>query len=155
MISIIVGMDKNRLIGKDNALPWHVKEDLQHFKRYTSGKTVVMGATTYFSIGKALPNRTNIVVCNDQELNLNDAIVEEDLFEVLKKYKNSEEELVVIGGATIYRLSVPYADLIVLTHIKGDYTGDTWFPVFEQDFEVEKEEVLSDIATVKYYRRKK
>lgn len=155
MISLIVGHDKNHLIGSNNALPWHIKEDLQHFKNYTLNKTVVMGYNTFLSIGKPLPNRTNIVVCNDKDVEIAGVIVEKDLFEVLKKYGKLQEELVVIGGATIYKLSLPYCDKLVISKIKGEYTGDTYFPEYENDFNLVKEEVISELVTVCYYERKK
>lgn len=154
MISLIVAISPNYVIGKDNKIPWNIKEDMIHFKNYTLGKTVLMGKNTFLSIKKALPNRTNIVVCNDDiSFKADNIILRKDLNEVLNEYKNSNEELVVIGGGSIYKYALPFCDKLVISWIKKEYEGDTYFPHFEDDFIVEKEEEF-DKFVVKYYRRR-
>ena len=154
MISLIVAIAPNRVIGIDNKIPWDIKEDMLHFKTYTLNKTVLMGKNTFLSIGKALPKRRNIVVCNDDsDFNPENVEIRKDLFEVLKEYKNKDEELVVIGGGTIYKLSLPYVDEMIVSWVKKEYKGDTFFPEFENDFVVYKEEDHDEFV-VKYYRRR-
>ena len=154
MISLIVAIAPNRVIGIDNKIPWDIKEDMLHFKAYTLNKTVLMGKNTFLSIGKALPKRRNIVVCNDDsDFNPENVEIRKDLFEVLKEYKNKDEELVVIGGGTIYKLSLPYVDEMIVSWVKKEYKGDTFFPEFENDFVVYKEEDHDEFV-VKYYRRR-
>lgn len=135
MLSIIVAVAKNNVIGKDNKLIWHLPEDLKRFKRITTGHTIIMGRKTFESLGRVLPNRKHIILCNDMEMNINDENVEvlEDI-SMLKDYINSEEEHFVIGGATIYKLLMPYANKLYLTLIHEEFEGDVYFP------EIKKEE---------------
>ena len=153
MISIIVAVDPNLLIGSNGSLPWHIKEDLIHFKNYTLNKTVIMGKTTFDSIGKPLPNRTNIIACNDADIKVEGAVVVNDLFKVLKEYKNKDEELVVIGGATIYKLSLEYADKLVISHIKKEYKGDTYFPNFIDKFTPVSKEEFEEFDVITYVKK--
>ena len=155
MISLIVAYSKNnKVIGVNNTIPWHIKEDFIHFKNYTSGKTIIMGAQTFLSIGKPLPNRKTIVATiKDFKYDHKDVTISNDLFEVLKKYKDSEEELVVCGGATIYKLALPYVDKMVISEVKKEYQGDACFPSFEKDFILESSEEKEEFI-IKIYRRK-
>ena len=108
MLSIIVAVAKNNVIGKDNQLIWHLPEDLKRFKRLTTNHTIIMGRKTFESLGRVLPNRKHVILCNDAEMNIDDENVEIlDDISKLKKYKDSEEENFVIGGATIYKLLMP------------------------------------------------
>ena len=107
-----------------------------------------MGKNTYFSIGKPLPMRKTIIAVNDEDLQIQheDVSITNDLFEVLNQYKNSKQELVVCGGAMIYRLALPYADKLIISEVKKEYQGDTYFPDFEDQFELifkEEREELS------------
>lgn len=155
MISLIVAYSKNnKVIGVNNTIPWHIKEDFIHFKNYTSGKTIIMGEQTFLSIGKPLPNRKTIVATiKDFKYDHKDVTISNDLFEVLKKYKDSEEELVVCGGATIYKLALPYVDKMVISEVKKEYQGDACFPSFEKDFILESSEEKEEFI-IKIYRRK-
>ena len=105
MLSIIVAKAKNNEIGKNNSLIWHLPSDLKRFKKITTGHNIIMGRKTFESLGKILPNRHHIILCNDAEMNIDNenAEVLEDI-SMLDKYINSEEESFVIGGATIYKL---------------------------------------------------
>ena len=135
MLSIIVAKASNNVIGKNNSLIWHLPEDLKRFKQLTTGHTIIMGRKTFESLGRVLPNRKHIILCNDMEMNINDENVEvlEDI-SMLKDYINSEEEHFVIGGATIYKLLMPYANKLYFTLIHEEFEGDVYFP------EIKKEE---------------
>ena len=129
MLSIIVAKAKNNAIGKDNKLLWHLSEDLKRFKKFTTGHNIIMGRKTFESLGRVLPNRHHIVLCNDMEMNIDDENVEilKDI-SMLDKYINSAEENFVIGGATMYRLLMPYANKMYITEIDKDFDGDVYFP---------------------------
>ena len=134
MLSIIVAVAKNNVIGKDNKLIWHLPEDLKRFKALTTGHTIIMGRRTFESLGRVLPNRKQVILCNDMEMNVENANVEilEDI-SMLDKYINSEEENFVIGGATIYKLLMPYANKMYITHINEEFDGDVYFPDISKD----------------------
>lgn len=156
MISLIVACTKNRVIGINNSIPWHISEDFKHFKNYTMGKTILMGKNTFFSIGKPLKGRKTIVVCNDENLKLpyEEVIVEKDLFEVLKKYQKTNEELVVCGGATIYKLALPYVDKLVISEVKKEYKGDAYFCEFENEYNLISKKEYEEFILKIYERRK-
>ena len=130
MIALIVAMDKKGLIGKDNALPWHFPKDLKHFKQKTLNHTVVMGRKTYESIvaslGKPLPNRDNIVLTT-QKRTFKGARVIHDLESYLKTIPK-DHRLFIIGGRKVYEAALPHADVLYITHVDGEYEGDTFFP---------------------------
>lgn len=128
MVSIIVVVGKNREIGCDNKLLWDIPEDIQRFKKITTGKTVIMGDKTFESIGHSLSNRKNIVVTLDKNYKASGCEVEHSLEHLLKKYKNSDEEVFVIGGGTIYKLALPFADKLYLTVVNDEPKADTFFP---------------------------
>lgn len=147
MLSIIVAVAKNNVIGKDNQLIWHLPEDLKRFKRLTTNHTIIMGRKTFESLGRVLPNRKHVILCNDAEMNIDDENVEIlDDISKLKKYKDSEEENFVIGGATIYKLLMPYSDKMYVTHINEEFEGDVYFPeISENDWKItEREKGLRD-----------
>ncbi len=157
MISLIVAYSKNnKVIGKNNQIPWHISEDFKHFKAYTLNKTILMGKNTYLSIGKPLKDRKTIVCVNDNSLNVvhEDVTMASDLFEVLKKYQNRPEELVVCGGAMIYKLSLPYVDKLVISELKTQYEGDAYFPDFEDDFELVNTDERQEFIIKTYLRKK-
>jgi dihydrofolate reductase len=130
LISLIVAMAQNGVIGRDNTLPWRLPEDLRRFKAITMGKPILMGRRTFDSIGKPLPGRTNIVLTRDLRWSAPDVTVVHSVDEVLRKVRH-EGELVAIGGAEIYRLLMPFARRIYLTHVHADVPGDTYFPDFD------------------------
>ena len=134
MLSIIVAIAKNNVIGKDNKLIWHLPEDLKRFKRLTTGHNIIMGRKTFESLGRVLPNRKHIVICNDAQLNINDEnVVILDDVKKLKSYINSEEENFVIGGASIYKLLLPEAGKLYITRINQEFEGDVYFPEINED----------------------
>ena len=124
-ISIIVAMSKNRVIGKNNTMPWHLSDDLKNFKYVTTGKTVIMGSLTYESIGKPLPNRKNIVL--SRNLKNSDVIVLDKLEHAIEESKE-ENEVFIIGGQDIYNQTVGMASKIYLTTINENLQGDKYFP---------------------------
>lgn len=134
MLSIIVAVAENNVIGKDNQLIWHLPEDLKRFKQLTTGHTIIMGRKTFESLGRVLPNRKHIILCNDMEMKVEDENVEilKDI-SMLKEYMDSDEENFVIGGATIYKLLMPYAKKLYLTLIHEEFEGDVYFPEIKQE----------------------
>lgn len=136
MFSIIVAFDKNQLIGKDNKLPWHYKEDLKYFKDTTTNKTVLMGRNTFDSIinylGKPLPNRKSIVVTT-KNIVRDDIEVINNIDEFIEQNKDSSEEIFIIGGKSIYEQFLPFSKKLYITHISNEYEGDTHFPTIEWD----------------------
>ena len=129
MLSIIVAKAKNNIIGKDNALIWHLPEDLKRFKKLTTGHTIIMGRKTFESLGRVLPNRHHVILCNDAEMNIDNENVEilEDI-SMLDKYVKDKEEHFVIGGATMYRLLMPMCSKMYITEINQVFEGDVSFP---------------------------
>lgn len=129
MLSIIVAIANENVIGKDNKLIWHLPEDLKRFKEITSGHTIIMGRKTFESLGRVLPNRKHIILCNDMQMNIENENVEivNDISK-LDKYINTDEECFVIGGATIYKLLMPYASKMYITKINESFEGDVYFP---------------------------
>lgn len=130
MIHLIWAMTKNHVIGLQNKMPWHIKEDLIYYKEHTAGKTVVMGENTYYSLkgyykSKPLPYGKIYVASLNENLILEDAIVISD---VIQLFKTTREDLWVVGGATIYQLALPYADTLYISWVKKEYEGDTYFP---------------------------
>lgn len=154
MIKIIVAMDPNRLIGKNNQLPWNIKEDLAHFKETTLNHAIVMGRKTYESIGKALPNRINYVLTRDLSFKPKEesTLVIKEIKSLVDKYKNSDQTLYVIGGEQVYSLFLPYTDELVVSQILNFYYGDTYFPDFLNMFESYKV-IPKKGFNVVYYRR--
>lgn len=147
MLSLIVAVAKNNVIGKGNALIWHLPEDLKHFKEITTGKTIIMGRKTFESLGRILPKRKHIVLCKSGCLNVDDERVEiiKDISE-LEKYINDSEEHFVIGGATIYKLLLDKVNKMYITRINEDFDGDAYFPDFDENaWEIiEREKGLQD-----------
>jgi len=126
MISIIFAMGRNRVIGKDNNLPWRLPADLAYFKSKTIGHTVIMGRKTYESLGKPLPGRNNVVITRNRALEIEGCTVYSSIEEALRL--GDSEEVFVIGGADIYKSFLPYADKLYITSIDDTFEGDTFFP---------------------------
>jgi dihydrofolate reductase len=135
LVSLIVAAAANGVIGCDNQMPWHLPEDLAHFKRLTLGHPVVMGRKTYESIlaalGKPLPGRTNIVVTRQAGFAAPGCIVAASLDAALAAAARAAEEIFVIGGAEIYRLALERADRVYLTRIDAAFDGDATFPALD------------------------
>lgn len=130
IVSLIVAMSENRVIGKDNALPWHLPEDLKRFKRITTGHCVIMGRKTHESIGKLLPNRTNIILTKDESFRAPGATLARSFDEAIRR--SSGKEIFIIGGAEVYREALKRADRIYLTLIHDQIVGDAFFPEFDE-----------------------
>jgi dihydrofolate reductase len=130
LVSLIVAMAQNGVIGRDNALPWRLPEVLKRFKAFTLGKTILMGRKTYESIGRPLPGRANLVLTRDRNWIAAGVIVVHSVEQALTQ-AGPGKELVAIGGAEIYRLVLPFARRIYLTHVHADVPGDTFFPDFD------------------------
>ena len=156
MINLIWAMDENQLVGIDDKIPWHIKEDLVYFKNKVKGKTVLMGDTTYFSLkgyykDKPLPYGTIFVASIDKSLKLEDATVINDIDQFIKNYK---DELWVCGGATIYKLSLPYADNLYISYIKGKYEGNRYFPSIPfEKYELKWEEDTEKVRFTLYSKK--
>lgn len=130
---MICAVGKNLAIGRNNQLIWKLPNDLQHFKEVTLGRTVIMGNRTFESIGRPLPGRKNIVVTLTENYEASGCEVRNSLEEVLNEYKKSKEEVFVIGGATIYKLSLPYADKLYLTLVDdAPSDADAFFPDYSE-----------------------
>ena len=158
MISLIWAMDKNNLIGKDNDLPWHYKEDLQYFKEKTMGKKVIMGENTFFSIvsriNKPLPGRINVVATLNKDFHYDGVEVTFDLISYLKEHENDDEDIFVSGGKQIYTLALPYAKRLYITHIDKEYDGNIYFPKIEYDkYNVISQKQVNELNFVIYERK--
>jgi dihydrofolate reductase len=129
-ISLIVAMARNRVIGANNALPWHLPADLKHFKSLTMGHHIIMGRKTYESIGRALTGRTSVVVTRNAGYSMPDVIVANSL-EAAIAACGDDEEIFVIGGSEVYRQAIKLADRIYLTEIDAEISGDARFTEFD------------------------
>jgi dihydrofolate reductase len=132
-LALIWAMARNRTIGRNNALPWYLPEDLKYFKRVTLGKPIIMGRKTWESIGRPLPGRTNIVITRDAAFHAEGVRVVQTLEQALALAEkicliDGADEAVVIGGAQIYALALPLADRLYLTQVHADVEGDAHFP---------------------------
>ena len=132
MFSIIAAIGKNRELGKNGQLIFHIKEDLQFFKSTTTGHTIVMGRKTWDSIGRPLPGRKNLVVSHSEVKDADGTIT--DLPAFIASHKDTEEEIFIIGGGTLYKAFLPYAKTLYLTEIDATAEdADTFFPDFNPD----------------------
>jgi len=122
-------MDRNRLIGRDNQLPWRLPADLAHFKKTTLGKPVVMGRRTFESIGRPLPGRTNIVLTRSPDFEAGGVYTADSIESALQRAGNAAE-VMVIGGGAVYRQVLPLAQRLYLTLVDAIFEGDAWFPEF-------------------------
>lgn len=126
-LCLIAALDRNGLIGRDNALPWRLPADLQHFKRLTMGKPIVMGRLTWESLGRPLPGRHNIVLTRDPAYRAEGASVVHSIDAALAA-AGAVDEVMVIGGAALYRTLLARAARLYLTRIDAAFDGDAWFP---------------------------
>lgn len=133
IISMIAAMAHDRVIGKDNTMPWHLPADFAWFKQSTIGKPVIMGRKTYDSIGRLLPGRTNIIISRNINMKVEGAIVVTSIDEALKA-ASSAEEVMVIGGGSIYQNLLARSNKLYLTFIDAVLDGDTQFPEWSNDF---------------------
>jgi dihydrofolate reductase len=135
-LAVIVAAAENAVIGRNNALPWYLPEDLRYFKKVTLGKPIVMGRKTFESIGRALPGRTNIVITRNPDFQAEGVRVVASLDEALQLAENiavidGAQELVVIGGAEIYKAAIPRADRLYITEVHARVEGDAVLPRIE------------------------
>ncbi|MCZ6719671.1 MAG: dihydrofolate reductase [Gammaproteobacteria bacterium] len=130
IISIVVAMDENCVIGANGALPWHLPADLQHFRSITMGKPIVMGRRTHQAIGRALPGRKNIVVTRDRDFQAPGSVIVRSLEEAFVE-AGQVDEVMVIGGAELYAQTLVHADRIYLTEVHADVGGDVVFPPYD------------------------
>lgn len=153
-VTLIVAQASNRCIGKDGGLPWHIPEDLKHFRQCTMGKTVLMGRKTWESLPekyRPLPGRKNVVITRDASFKAEGAILFHDLEEALKTLK--DDDIWVIGGAEIFKYCLPFAQKIELTQIDIPYDGDTFFPeISPQAWGSTKEEKHDGYSFISYSR---
>lgn len=131
ILTLIVAVSDNQVIGRANQLPWHLPRDLAYFKQVTLGCPVIMGRKTYESIGKALPERTNIIITRNHDYQLTDAFVTHTLKKAIEKAQTSPSrsgETHIIGGATLFKEALTFVDKIYLNRIRTTVEGDTYFP---------------------------
>lgn len=150
MIYHVVAMARNRVIGKANRLPWHFSADLQHFKKLTTGQTVLMGRKTYESIGKPFPHRENFVVSRT----IDGCYVFPSIDSALKNVRT--EHCYIIGGAQIFEQTLGLVHGIYLTRIDADYEGDAFYPEIPKNFAEQSREKLQDqpLIEVLFYERR-
>ncbi len=130
-LTLVVAAAENGVIGRDGALPWHLPADLKHFKRSTLGKPILMGRKTHQSIGRALPGRLNLVLTRQQDYAAPGCELVHSLDEaVARAERDGAGELMIIGGAGLYREALPRAERILLTRVHGAFEGDTRLPAF-------------------------
>ena len=149
MISIIAAIGKNNELGKDNDLIWHIKEDLANFKRVTMGKKIVMGANTYKSLPKKLEGREYIILSHSLK-NIENGTVFSNFEDLLNYLQSLDEEVMIIGGASIYKMFLPYADKLYLTEIDATAPADAYFPKFNKNDYVIKSVIEKDNEDIKY-----
>lgn len=149
LISLVVAVSKNGVIGKDQDLPWRLSADLKRFKSITWGKPMVMGRKTYESIGRPLPGRTSIVVSRDLSYSAPGCLVAQSPEQAIAM-AGEARELMIIGGARLFEHFLPRADRIYLTEVKAEVEGDVWFPGNPRDGfeEIEREEFDADDRNV-------
>lgn len=144
MLSIIAAIGKRNELGKGNELLWKLPGDMKHFKETTTGHTIIMGRKTFQSIGRALPNRRNIVVTRDETFTMEGIEVAHSLEKALALVEG-EEEAFVIGGGELYKQALPFAQKLYITHVDSEFDADTFFPEIETEWKkVSQEEHLSD-----------
>ena len=136
--SLVVAMARNRVIGRDNQLPWRLPADLAYFKRVTMGHPIIMGRRTYESIGRPLPGRLNIVVSRNPQFRAPGCTVVPSLDDAWRA-AGEADEVCVIGGTSIFAEALPAADRIHLTEVEAEVPGDTWFPEFDRGEWTERE----------------
>lgn len=157
-LSLIAAVGKNRELGKDNDLIWHLKEDMKYFREMTNNKTIIMGRKCFESLPGLLPNRKHIILTNNKDYKVDGALVMNNMEDVLNYIKNTDEQCFIIGGAKIYELFLPYCDNLYLTEIKDKKDADVYFPKFDKKLYNKKIIDSKEENNIKYnfvlYRRK-
>lgn len=132
MISLIVAMSKNRVIGKDGKMPWHLPNDLKYFKQVTTDNVVVMGRKTFESMGKPLSNRINIILTKDVNYKAEGCLVFNSIDHLLESIKHISN-VFVIGGSELYKQFLPIAKKLYITYLNHEFNGDTFFPEYDEN----------------------
>ena len=132
MTTIVVAMGRNREIGKENQLLWHLPKDLKHFKEITSNHPIIMGRKTYESIGKPLPNRTNIVISRKTDWFEEGILIVGSIKEAIKFAKKIDEKIFIIGGGNIYEQTIDLVDQLEITWVDATLEADTYFPKIDE-----------------------
>jgi dihydrofolate reductase len=141
LISAIVAVSENNVIGRDGHLPWHLSADLKRFKAITSGHAIILGRKNYDDIGRPLPNRTNYVLTRNKDLQAPGCIVCSSLGESIEAARAAgETECFIIGGAAVYREAMPLVEKLYLTRVLSHVEGDVFFPEWNDKFQKESEE---------------
>lgn len=146
MINIVVAKASNNVIGAKNNLIWHLPNDLKHFKNLTSGHPIIMGRKTYESLGKPLPNRTNIVITRDSNWTTDGIVKENSLEKAIDSALKIDEDIYIIGGGNIYKQAMEFTDILYITEVHHEFDGDTYFPEIDTDDweEIERENFKKD-----------
>jgi dihydrofolate reductase len=152
-VKAIVAMTRNRIIGKDNKIPWRLPGEQKWFREITMGNSVLMGRKTFESIGRPLPGRRNLIVTRSGSVEGVEIIRDLEKFDPAP-YEAGEKELFVIGGAEIYRALLPKCDSVYVTVVKEEFDGDMYFPAFESMFELSELIRETPAYNVLYYRRR-
>lgn len=165
MLSIIVNVSKNNVIGCDNDMIFDIKEDLKRFREITLKKTVIMGRKTFESLPFVLPKRHSVVLTHNRDYKIPDTKEEVTLIydfnEIITYYKDLEEEVFIIGGGNLYRDTIDYCDRLYVTHVDKEAVGDTYFPIISNDFIIDytSDVFYSETENCNYkyvnYKRKK
>jgi dihydrofolate reductase len=129
-ISLIVALAKNNVIGLNNTLPWHLPEDLKHFRSLTTGHHIIMGRKTYESLGRLLPDRTTVIVTRNNDYQVDGALIAHSLDAAIALCQN-DEEVFVIGGAELYQVGIKLANKLYITELELDVPGDAYFPAYD------------------------
>lgn len=146
MVTIIAAIAANNALGKDNQLIWHLPADLKRFKKTTLNHAVIMGRKTYESLGKTLPNRTNIVITRDKNYKVEGCVVVNSLKDALKAAAEIDENPFILGGAEIYKQVMPYTDKLDITFVHHQFEADVYFPEIDKTIwkETSREDFKAD-----------
>jgi len=157
-ISLICAMSENRVIGRNNSLPWHLSEDLKYFRRTTMGNSIIMGRNTWESIGRTLPGRTNIVISRNPDYEAQGAKLVSSLEDAIKLAQSisvidGSGEAFIIGGASLYQSALPLANRFHLTRVHAEVDGDTYLADFDESQwqEISRDEYSKDEANIYDY----
>ena len=153
-LALIVAMATNRVIGNQNKIPWHLSADLKRFKQLTLHSPIIMGRKTYESIGRALPQRTNIIISRNVQYTQPSCLVFNSIETALSYYENTKQTVFIIGGAGLYAKTLELADSLYITQIQKDFQGDVFFPEYDglQWRETSCEEINDDASVNFSYR---
>ena len=156
MFSLIVAHDKNFAIGNKGLIPWHFKEDFRQFKAKTIGKRILMGKVTFDGLGKPLPERHTIVACfpGEEGENSDDVTYITDLISFLEENKDTNEEIMVCGGAGIYKISLPYCKRLYISLVDGEHEADAFFPYYDvNDYDIYSVTPYEGFRVIEYRKK--